>query len=552
MDKIIVTLINGEKLFVTKGKNIYEIIKENELKEYEEALIVKFNGRLTELSYRIQESGFLEPISSLDKISINAYIRTLQFIFIKAVYDLYPNAVLEIEHTLSKGIYGEIYKEPKFNEEDVDIIKNKMKETVQKNCKINKVILDKDEAIEIFRSYGLEDKCRVLKYSRESKVELYELQGRYDYFYGPMAFSTGVIKVFDLMYYSPGFILMPPKEKDPKEVIEFIEQKKLAKIFTEAEEWARILQIKDIGALNRKVTNREIVDMVRIAEALHEKKVAYIADMIKDKETAKVVLIAGPSSSGKTTFTRRLAIQLRANGLIPVPISLDDYFLNRENTPRDENGDYDFESIYALDLDLFNKNLKDLMDGKEVRIPQFNFLTGSRNWHEKPLIIPENGIILIEGIHGLNEMLTPSISKENKFKIYISALTQLNLDNHNRISTTDVRIIRRIVRDYLSRGYGAEDTLKMWSSIRRGEEKNIFIFQEESDVMFNSNLIYELCVLKKYAEPELRKINEDSQVYYEALRLRGFLSLIKDLDGDLVPDNSILREFIGGSCFYKY
>ncbi|KOA20771.1 threonine--tRNA ligase [Clostridium homopropionicum DSM 5847] len=552
MDRIALTLSSGEKLFIKKGNKIYEIIKENKLKGYEETLIVKFNGKLTELSYRIQEPGILEPVSNLNKISINTYIRTLQFIFIKAVYDLFPNAILEIEHTLSKGIYGEIYKEPKLNEEDIEKIKDKMNEIIEKDYKINKVILDKDEAIEIFRSYGLEDKCRILKYSRDSKIELYELGGRYDYFYGPMAFSTGVIKVFDLMHYSPGFILMPPKENNPKEVIEFIEQKKLAKIFTEAEDWARILQIKDIGALNHKVANKEIVDMVRIAEALHEKKVAYIADMIKDRETVKVVLIAGPSSSGKTTFTRRLAIQLRANGLIPVPISLDDYFLNRENTPRDENGDYDFESIYALDLELFNDNLRDLLKGKEVKVPQFNFFTGSRSWHEKPLIIPENGIMLIEGIHGLNEMLTPSISKENKFKIYISALTQLNLDNHNRISTTDVRIIRRIVRDYLSRGYRAEDTLKMWPSIRRGEEKNIFVFQEESDVMFNSNLIYELCVLKKYAEPELRKISEDSPVYYEALRLRSFLGLIKDLDGDLVPDNSILREFIGGSCFYKY
>jgi len=552
MDKIAVTLSSGEKLFVTKGHNVYEIIKQNGLKEYEEALMVKFNGKLTELSYRIQEPGILEPISNLEKISINTYIRTLQFIFIKTVYDLYPNAVLEIEHSLSKGIYGEIYKEQKLNEKDVEKIKSKMNEIIEKNYNINKVILYKDEAIEIFRSYGLEDKCRILKYSRDSKVELYELGGRYDYFYGPMAFSTGVIKVFNLIYYSPGFILMPPKENNPKEVIEFVDQKKLAKIFREAEDWARILQIKDLGALNHNVANREIVDMVRIAEALHEKKVAYIADMIKDRETVKIVLIAGPSSSGKTTFTRRLAIQLRVNGLIPVSISLDDYFLNRENTPRDENGDYDFESIYALDLDLFNDNLRDLLEGKEVKVPQFNFFTGSRSWHEKPLIIPENGIILIEGIHGLNEMLTSSISKENKFKIYISALTQLNLDNHNRIATTDVRIIRRIVRDYLSRGYGAEDTLKMWPSIRRGEEKNIFVFQEESDVMFNSNLIYELCVLKKYAEPELRKINEDSPVYYEALRLKSFLGLIKDLEGDLVPDNSILREFIGGSCFYKY
>ena len=274
--------------------------------------------------------------------------------------------------------------------------------------------------------------------------------------------------------------------------------------------------------------------------------------MISERKDVKIVLIAGPSSSGKTTFARRLGIQLRVNGLMPMPLGLDDYFVDREHTPKDENGEFDFESIYALDLELFNKNLQSILQGRETEIPSYNFKTGKREWNGNKIKLPKNGILIVEGIHGLNEILTSSIPKKNKFKIYISALTQLNLDNHNRIATTDVRIIRRIVRDYLSRGYGGEETLKMWPSIRRGEEKNIFVFQENADVMFNSTLVYELCVLKRFALDELNKIEHSSPVYYEALRLKSFLHFFKDVNTDFVPDNSILREFIGGSCFYKY
>ena len=312
------------------------------------------------------------------------------------------------------------------------------------------------------------------------------------------------------------------------------------------------MNVADVGALNGYIQNGNINELIMVAEALQEKKIAYIADMIQERKEVKIVLIAGPSSSGKTTFANRLGVQLRVNGFTPIPISLDDYFLNREITPKDENGDYDFESIKALDIDLFNENLRDLMEGKEVEIPSYDFKTGKRKWVGNKLILPHNGILIVEGIHGLNDMLTNSISSKNKFKIYISALTQLNLDSHNRIATTDVRRIRRIVRDFLSRGYGGETTLTMWPSIRRGEEKNIFVFQEEADVMFNSTLVYELCVLKKYAVEELKKVSKNSPVYYEAERLISFLNLFKDVDMNLVPSNSILREFIGGSIFYRY
>lgn len=552
MDKLNVTLENGEKLLVDRETTLYQIIKDNRLKNYSNCVLGKFNGELCELNYKVKEDGKFEPINPSEKVSINAYIRTLKFVLIKAVQDLYPKAVVSIEHSLSKGLFGEIYKETPLNNDDISKIKERMQQIIDKDIIIKKISISKNEAINIFKEYNMEDKVKILNHVNSDTVKLYELDGIYDYFYGSMAYSTGILKTFDLIYYSQGFILRTPTEENPYKLPEFIEHKKLAKIFYEAEQWAKILNISNVGSLNDKVVSGEIVDMIRIAEALHEKKAAYIADMIESKKSVKIILIAGPSSSGKTTFTRRLAIQLKVNGLMPVSISLDDYFVDREKTPKDENGEYDFESIYALDLELFNNNLSQLLEGREVVVPQFDFLTGSRKWHEKPLILPDNGVILIEGIHGLNEILTSSIPKENKFKVYISALTQLNLDNHNRIATTDVRMVRRIVRDYLSRGYSAEETLKMWPSIRRGEEKNIFVFQEEADVMFNSSLIYELCILKKYAEPELQKITADSPVYYEAIRLKSFLNLFKDVDGDLVPDNSILREFIGGSCFYKY
>jgi len=427
-----------------------------------------------------------------------------------------------------------------------------MSEIIKADIPIRRIAFSKARAVEIFMEYDMQDKVKLLKYVSAEEIKLYELDGRYDYFYGPMAYSTGVLKTFDLIYYEPGFILRYPTSDAPDKIPKFYKHEKLAKVFYEAAQWGEILGVGSVGALNDEVVNGDIVDLIRVAEALHEKKIAYIADMIHKRGNVKLVLIAGPSSSGKTTFSRRLGIQLRVNGLIPIFISLDDYFLNREITPRDEHGDYDFESIYALDLELFNKDLELLLQGEETEIPSFNFRTGKREWLGNKIKIPENGVMIVEGIHGLNEILTSSISKDSKFKIYISPLTQLNLDDHNRISTTDVRMTRRIVRDYLSRGYGVEETLKMWPSIKRGEEKNIFVFQEQADAMFNSSSVYELCVLKKFALAELSKIGEESPVYFQASRLRSFLNFFKDVDKDLVPDNSIIREFTGGSCFYKY
>ncbi|AKN33346.1 ATPase AAA [Clostridium carboxidivorans P7] len=544
--------INNKELFIEKGTTLYDVIKKSSCEQNIPIVLGKINGEYCELTSTIEENSEIEAVNITDKLGSKTFIRTLQFILIKSVFDLFPEAQITIEHSLSKGLFGEIHKNTPLTEEDIQKIKIRMNETIQKNIQIKKVSMDRKKAIEIFSTYRMEDKVRLLNHVNTATVKLYELDGRYDYFYGSMAYSTGIINVFDLKYYEPGFLLKYPIETDPFNIPKSAVYKKLSKIFRETEQWGNILGVGDVGSLNDKVEDNEIIDIIRVAEALHEKKIAYIADMISERKNVKIVLIAGPSSSGKTTFARRLGIQLRVNGLIPIPISLDDYFVDREHTPKDENGEYDFESIYALDLELFNKNLEQLLNYEEIEIPSFNFKTGSREWTNQKIKLPSNGVLIIEGIHGLNEMLTSVIPKENKFKIYISALTQLNVDNHNRIATTDVRIIRRIVRDYLSRGYGGEDTLKMWPSIKRGEEKNIFVFQENADVMFNSTLVYELCVLKQYALKELEKISDKSPVYYEALRLKSFLHFFKSVDVELVPDNSILREFIGGSCFYKY
>ncbi len=545
----------GKEYEIDKGISYKEFLSDIiKINPYDIALC-RLNGEYYELFKIIEEDGHLELVPFCDvksSIGYKIYNRTLNFIFIRAALDLFPNSAITIEHSIGEGVFGEIHKEEALNEEDLKRVKERMLELINRDIPIKKIKKKREEAIEIFKEYGMEDKVSLLKHVSFENVSLYELDGRYDYFYGQMAFSTGVIKAFDLVYYDPGFILMSPKRENLDEVSEFKENRKLSQIFMESEKWLNIIGVGEVGSLNDKVENHELRDLIMVSEALHEKKIAQIADMINERKETKVVLIAGPSSSGKTTFANRLSIQLRVNGYIPVPISLDDYFVDREHTPRDENGEFDFESIYSLDLELFNSHLSSLLKGEEVEIPSFNFKLGEREWLGKKLKLPNNGIILIEGIHGLNPMLTESILDKQKFKIYISALTQLNLDNHNRIATTDIRRVRRIVRDYLSRGYGAEETLKMWPSIRRGEEKNIFIFQEEADIMFNSTLVYELCVLKKYALEELDKIKPDSKVYLLASRLKAFLGFFKEIDKDLVPTNSILREFIGGSDFYKY
>ena len=486
----------------------------------------------------------------MDNIRNNS--RTLQFIFIKAVLDLYKDATVTMEHSIGKWVFGEIHKKDPLTAEEVNDIKKEIQKLIDKNYPIKRIKVKREDAIKIFQNYGMEDKVKLLQQTSFQVVTLYELDGRYDYFYGPMWESTGVIKNFDVKFYNGGFILGYPIDENLMIVNKFVEQRKLTNIFRETEKWLNILGIGEVGSLNEKISNGELIDLIMISEALHEKKIAQISDMINEKKEIKAVFVSGPSSSGKTTFAHRLAIQLKVNGLSPIPISLDNYFVNREETPRDEDGEYDFESVKSIDVKFFKNQMKELFEGKEVEIPIFNFLTGYREKLGNKVKMPKNGILIIEGIHGLNPILTSSLDENNIFKIYISALTQLNLDNHNRISTADVRRVRRIVRDSLSRGKNAEETLLMWPSIKKGEEKNIFVYQEEADVMFNSTLVYELCVLKRKALEELDKVSADSSVYDEVKRLKAFLGFFDEIDKALVPENSILREFIGGSIFYKY
>ena len=552
MNKYEIKLNENESILVKEGCKFKDIISENFKDQELKIAVCKLDNKYYELGEEIPRGGKLSLIPFTSSDGIKVYSRTLQFIFIKATLDLFKNAKIVMQHSIDKGIFGEIHKADSLSKKDLENVKVRMQELIDKNIPINKVKVKREKAIEIFKSYGMDDKVLLLEQVSFNEVNLYELEGRYDYFYGYMAESTGVIKAFDIMYYEPGFILRYPEENNINVITEFKEQKKLASIFMETEKWLNILGVGEVGSLNEKLLNGDLTNIIMVSEALHEKKLAEIADKIFCRRDTRIVLIAGPSSSGKTTFANRLAIHLRVNGLVPIPISLDDYFVNREQTPIDENGEYDFETIGSVDIKLFNSQLSDILKGEEVELPTFNFLTGKREWTGNKIKLPQNGVVIIEGIHGLNPILTSEIEDKYKFKIYISALTQLNLDNHNRIATTDVRRIRRIVRDHLSRGHEAEDTLKMWPKIKRGEQKNIFVYQEEADIMFNSTLVYELCVLKKAALEELNKIDESNPIYNEAKRLKSFLGFFKEIDEALVPENSILREFIGGSIFYKY
>ena len=539
---------------VDKGTKFYQLLDKNYKEDIYPIILAKFNNIYLELTDEIKENGDLVWIRLDNAIAIKAYRRALQFVFIKATLDLFNECSITIQHSIRNGLYGEVHKDVALNEEDIKLIKNRMMEIINKDIVIEKCEVKTKDAINIFKTYKMNDKVRLLSSLKNDNVKLYKIDDRYDYFYGNMVYSTGILKYFDLEYYDPGFVLNFPKVKEPTKVCKFVDIPQLSKVFKETKRWISILDVADVSSLNEKIRSHEKEDIIRVSEALHEKKIAQIADMILNKENTKIVLIAGPSSSGKTTFSKRLAIQLRVNGYKPLLISLDDYYIDRDKTPLDENGKPDFESINALDLEFFNNQLKDLLSNKAVKLPKYNFKTGKREETKENIELSQNGIIVIEGIHGLNPKLIYKIADENKFKIYISALTQLNLDNHNRISTTDIRKIRRIVRDFLSRGYGGAETLEMWPSIKRGEEKNIFKYQEEADVLFNSTLVYEMAVLKKYALEELKKINnkKDSYVYYEAKRLMNIINFFEDIEKEKVPENSILREFIGGSCFYEY
>lgn len=545
-------LVNENKVIeVEQNESLFNLMKRTYKTDYSKFLGIKVNNKLQELmNAEFKENDKIEFLNIRDRDGHRIYVRTLSLIYIKACKDIFMDIDVSIKHSLNKGLYTELEFNSLVNKYQLENIKKRMQEIIDTRRPINTMFLSLKEAEEIFLKQGMKDKAELLKYWTGDFIRVYELDGYYDTFYGYLAPNTEFIDKFDLRMFYPGIILNYPTRESNFDIPEYIEQKKLYKVFKEAEEWGEIMDVGYVGALNKKIDNNTIEDMIRINEALHEKKIAYIADEIANDKNIKVVLIAGPSSSGKTTFAQRLSIQLRVNGKKTFALSLDDYFVDRHLTPKDENGEYDFETIDALDLDLFNEQLLSLMGCETVNIPVYNFKLGKREYTRESVKLTKDHIIIIEGIHGLNDQLTKEIPQINKFKIYISALTQLNIDNHNRISTSDLRLIRRIVRDNTHRGNNALKTMELWDNVVRGAERYIFPFQENADAIFNSALVYELCVLKKYAEPLIKEIGKDSKFYPERQRLLKFLSYFKPIeDESAIANTSILREFIGGSCF---
>lgn len=511
-------------------------------------MAIALGNDLKDLQYVFTESCPVKLITLKSEIGLRIYRRSAAFLLIRAVRQEFPQRKLIIRHSLSNGLFCEFLDhEPERSE--VERLERCMQELVSKNLPIRRQQVSQDEACRIFSRQDQTDKIKLIQFRDKPQVHVYEMDGWYEYFYGYMVPRTGMINNVHLLHYPPGIILQTPEADRPYEIKPYIEQKKLAAVFKEAKDWADMLQTPHVAALNDLIDNQQVEDLIHINEALHEKKIASIADMICRDPNRRVVLISGPSSSGKTTFAQRLLIQLRVNGRRPVSISLDNYFINRDLTPRDENGEYDFESLYALKLDLFNDHLQRLIAGEEVLTPVYSFTKGRCEDQGLLIKVPAGEPIIIEGIHALNEQLTWLIPSQQKFKVYVSALTQLNIDYSNRIPTTDSRLLRRIVRDSRTRGYSALQTIQRWPSVRAGEERNIFPFQEQADVMFNTSLVYELSVLRTYAEPLLQQISPEHAEYMEARRLLKFLSYFRPVMADHIPPNSILREFIGGSWF---
>lgn len=552
MGKTFQVKVEGEVKSYPEDTKYQEIAEEFQEKYDQDILLVQVNGKLRELYHRIETEGEITFVTAKDSAGYMTYSRSLSLLMIKAVYDVLGKEKgnqVQIHYHLSNGLYCTIPGLKQVPEELLCQIKNRMLQLAEKDIPIKKESWNTDVAISKFHQWGMYDKEKLLGYRRVSSVNMYNIEDFSDYFYGYMVPATGYLKVFDLSVYKEGFVLVLPSQKNPKELADFIPRDKLFKVLKESSDWGYLQGIGTVGDLNDMVTAGGAQEVALVQEAMQEKKIAEIATKIAENPKIKFILIAGPSSSGKTTFSHRLSIQLRANGLHPHPIAVDNYFKEREDTPKDEKGEYNFECLEAVDVELFNKQMQELLEGKEVVIPSFNFKIGKKEYTGRPKKLGAEDILVIEGIHCLNPELTKSLSDENKFKIYISALTQINVDEHNRIPTTDGRLIRRIVRDARTRGTSAEHTIHMWPSVRKGEEEYIFPYQEEADIMFNSALIYELAVLKPYVEADLFGIGKNSPEYKEAKRLLKFLDYFVGISSENVPSNSLLREFIGGGCF---
>ena len=531
----------------------FEKIANDFQNRYEHRIVLGCEGyRLFELKKMLKRDCELKFITTGDSIGNKTYKRSMCLMMVKAIHDICNHdhsCKVRIDFSVDKGYYCTVAGNVEVNEEFLSRVKNRMLEMVAAKMPIEKRTVHTDEAIALFKQHGMHDKERLFEYRRVSKVNIYSMNEFEDYYYGYMVPDASYLPYFELYLYGEGFVIQMPETSNPTVVPPFRPRQKLFQVLNESSKWGDMLGIQTVADLNEAVTKGNLQETILVQEALQEKKIGDIARTIVDRGNVKFVLIAGPSSSGKTTFSHRLSIQLRAHGMIPHPIAVDNYFVNREDTPRDKDGNYNYECLEAIDVKQFNQDLTDLLEGKEVALPIFNFKTGRREYNGQTKKLGEHDVLVIEGIHCLNDALTYELPKENKFKIYISALTQLNIDEHNRIPTTDGRLLRRMVRDARTRGTSARKTIAMWPSVRRGEEENIFPYQEEADVMFNSALIYELAVLKQYAEPVLFGIEKDCEEYIEAKRLLKFLDYFVGIGSEHVPANSLLKEFIGGGCF---
>ena len=542
---------NKKSLKVPMGSTLSDVFKEINLQMPYGPVSAKVNNKVEGLHYRLYHNKDVEYLDLHTQSGIRTYTRSLFLVLCKAVHDLYSRSEVIIDIPVSNGYYCNLKLGHAITAEDVNRIRTRMQEIVNAHLPIQRFETTTEEAIDMFSKLGDEQKAKLLKSSGTLYTVYYVLDDYKDYYYGSMLTNTSQLYLFGLEPYFDGVLLRIPSVQDPSQLGALIRQDKMFEVFKEHHRWQSLLGIKTVGDFNEAVGNGEATNLINVSEALQEKKISQIADKIAAKKDIKVVLIAGPSSSGKTTFCKRLSVQLLASGVKPVQISLDDYFVNREETPKDEQGEYDYESIYALNIPLINEQFNALFNGQEVELPKYNFQTGSSEKSGNKLCLEENNVLVVEGIHALNPTLTAQIPDDKKFKIYASALTTILLDNHNYIPTTDNRLLRRIVRDYKYRGCSAQETIRRWPSVRAGENKWIFPYQEQADVMFNTAMLFELAVIKPQAEEVLEQVPENCEEYAEAYRLRKFLKYFSPLPFRALPPTSLLREFLGGSSF-KY
>lgn len=540
---------NKKKVEVPLGCNLLDVYRILNLQMPYGPVSAKVNNKVEGLHYRLFNNKDIEFLDVTSASGMRTYTRSLFFLLVKAVEDTFPDCQLRIAAPIARGYYCKLRMDREVTSDDVFLIRERMRQIVEEDIPFHRMQCPTEEAIEIFRQKGMMSKVKLLESVGSLYTHYYKLGNSIDYFYGSLLTHTGGLRVFDLIPYHDGCLLRVPSMKDPNKLEDMVNQQKLLDIFDEHHTWQDIVGISTVGDFNRACIDGHATDLINVSEALQEKKIARIADEINSRKGARIVLIAGPSSSGKTTFSKRLAIQLMACGLKPYPVSLDDYFVDREKTPLDEHGDYDFESLYALNLELFNKHMKALLAGQEVVLPKYNFQAGKSESSGNVLRLEENTILILEGIHALNPELLPQIEEACKYKIYVSAITTIMLDDHNYIPTTDNRLLRRIVRDFKYRGCSALDTIRRWPSVQAGENKWIFPYQEHADIMFNSALLFELAVIREQAIPLLEQVPENVSEYSEAYRLRKFLRYFVPMPSLQIPPTSLLREFLGGSSF---